>query len=156
MKKLILFVVVVLVMVFQSYGALNLMTWDGSKNTDFNDTANWTGNCAAGTTLSAGDSCLMNAGAVAATASANISIGNLFTTSGYSGNLSWSTKTLTTVNGVNLSHTGTTNLGTGITMSGNGALVFGAGIGVVTGGSCAVTCNGVDTLTNNLGVTMLS
>lgn len=72
------------------------------------------------------------------------------------GAVTWSGKTLTTTNGMNLTHTGTSNLGNGITMSGNGALVFGSGIGAVTGTSCAITCNGIDTITDNKGAAPMS
>ena len=143
MKKLLL-VLLAFVFLFAPpvRAALNLMTWDGSASSDFNDTANWTGNCSVGTTLSAGDSCLMNSGAVAATLSANLDIGALITTTGYTGNLSWSGKVLTVEGNCNLAGSGTVNMGNGLTMTGNGNLTFGASIGAVTASACTLDLQG--------------
>lgn len=90
MRKLLL----VLFFAAQSFGALNLMTWDGSASNDFNDTANWTGTISSGSTLSAGDSCLFATGSTAATVSDNVEIGALIV-SGYTGTISLQTYTLT-------------------------------------------------------------
>ena len=143
--KRILFLVLILAGTAGS--ALTLRTWNGGS-TDMNAAANWTGGAGA---LSATDSIVFDAtSAVNATASAAVSVGNM-KTAGYLGAISFSGKTLTTVNGFNLTHAGTTNLGNGITMSENGALVFGSGIGAVTGNFITITFNGIDTLKNNSG-----
>ena len=160
MKKLLL-VLLAFVFLFAPpvRAALNLMTWDGSASSDFNDTANWTGNCSVGTTLSAGDSCLMNSGAVAATLSANLDIGALITTTGYTGNLSWSGKVLTVEGNCNLAGSGTVNMGNGLTMNGaSAALTLAATSGVITATNCALTMNGTTgmTITNGKSATFAS
>lgn len=156
MRKILLFL---LLFSINSFAALNLMTWDGSKNTDFNDTANWTGTVASGSTLGTGDSCLINSGAVAATASGAVSIGDLVVTSGYSGNLSFSGQTLTSAGGASFDGTGTLNLGNGVTCNGaSGTFHIGSGVGTVTATSCAVTMNGTTAMVidDDKGVTFKS
>ncbi|MGL4957479.1 MAG: hypothetical protein ACRC49_00555, partial [Plesiomonas sp.] len=110
----------ILLIALQSWGALNLMTWDGSASSNFNDTANWTGTVAAGSALGVGDSCLMNSGSVAATASTNVSVGSIITTSGYSGALSFSGRTIQTVGNCFFDNASTLNLGNGYTITGKG------------------------------------
>ena len=141
MKKILAFV---LITVCTSYGALNLMTWDGSASSDFNDTANWTGTVAAGNTLGTGDSCLINSGSTAATASAAVSIGALIATSGYTGNLSFSDQTLTTVNSCTIDNGGTLNMGNAYTMTGNGTFHLNP-TGAATNTACAVTLGDAST-----------
>ena len=92
MKKLL---PILLLLFLPSFGALNIMTWDGSASSNFNDTANWTGTVVSGNTLTAGDSCLMNAGSTAATVSASVAIGALMVTAGYTGTISLQSYTLT-------------------------------------------------------------
>jgi hypothetical protein len=155
MKKILL-----LLLIFSwSVYPLSLLVWDGSKNSDMNDTANWTGTCSAGTTLSAGDSCLWNAGSVASIASANVSVGAIVTVSGgYTGNISFSGYTLTVANNADFdAGTGTLNTGNGCIMNGaSGRLHFGSTLGTVTATACVLTMNGTTgmVLDDDKGITI--
>lgn len=73
--------------------SLKPLTWDGSKDNNFNDTANWTGTVSSGDSLSAGDSLIFASGSTAATMSKNATIGALVVT-GYTGTISMQSYTM--------------------------------------------------------------
>jgi hypothetical protein len=142
MRKIIT-ILALLALVVGAGAALNLMTWDGSKDGNFLDTANWTGTVSSGNALSSSDSCLMNTGAVTATASGTTSIGFLYTTSGYSGSLSFSGQNVTIAKGFVDSGTGAKNYGAVQNWTDDGFIYKNsAGSGAITANACSLVVSG--------------
>ena len=127
-------------------------TWSGASDTNLNNSANYSG---AGALL-ATDDLVFNTGSVAATASADLSVNSITTTSGYSGNWSNSGHNFTVALGASFAHTGTLNLGNNFTANGaSSTFSIGSGVSSVTASSCTLTLNGTTgmTLQDNSGVT---
>lgn len=132
MKKILL----ILLFAITSWAAQGV--WTGATS-DMNLASNW-----GLASIESTDTLTANSGSAAMTASANLACGKFVTTSGYSGNISFSGYTFTgNVGGIKLDHTGTSNLGNGITLNGNtDTLHVGSGVGTITASSCVVTMNG--------------
>lgn len=141
MRKLFL---LLLLLCIPAHSALKALVWDGSKNTDFNDSANYNSKFSSGKVLSAGDSLIFNSGSVAAVLSANTTIGALITTTGYTGALSLNKKKLTSVGKVTFASGGSYDLVSGIiAMNGNSTvLTFAATMGVTKAVGCAINASG--------------
>jgi hypothetical protein len=124
-------------------------TWVG-HTTDMNDGNNYN---PTGPLLST-DDLVFNSGATSSIATANLNVGSITTTIGYTG--SWSIAgfyaTSTSDTGVIFDHSsstgGTLNLGNGITLTGNSAtLHVGHSVGAVTGSNCVLTMKGTTGMT---------
>ncbi len=129
-------------------GQMATRTWSGAVDTDMNNPANYDGEGDLLTT----DDLVFNAGAIAATASANLDVNSITTTSGYSGNMSFAGFTLTCQNGnAVFAHTGTLNLGNGLTVNGATAIFsIASGVGTLTTINCILTVNGTTNVTFTL------
>lgn len=115
-------------------------TWSGAADSNLNNPANYSGS---GPLLPT-DDIIFNAGAVAATASADLEINSIVTTAGYSGALSFLNFELTINDGnATFDGTGTLHLGNQINFRGTSRTFHvGAGVGAVTGTACCLSISG--------------
>ena len=131
-------------------------TWSGATNSDLNNPLNYSGSGA----LLASDDLVFSSGSIAATASADLSVNSISTTSGYSGNWGALGYNLTVALGVTFAHTGTLTLGNSLTANGTSSTVsIGSGVGTVDTSTCAFVLNGTTGMAltfNKTGVSILS
>lgn len=128
--------------------------WNSSGSTDMNDSGNYTGT---GALLSTDDLVFNNTSTVNATATADLNVASITTTSAYSGEWSVSGRIVTLSGNATFDGTGTLNLGNGFTLNGASAtFLLGAGVGTVTSLSCVLTMNGTEGMvyTDNKGITI--
>ena len=135
MRKIILFVMVLVSVAFAETG-----TWNGTSS-DMNLYTNYTG--LTGAIDSADSIAYTDNSVVAATATAALSVLGINVDSTYSGAWSLATYGLTVASDAIFNGTGALNLGAGITMNGaSSTLHIDSTVGTVTSTSCILTVNG--------------